>query len=425
MCTQAPAPAGVACACHYTTCHDCAIECECAADCYETARTDCLVTVDSSGVAHTSDPVLATGTLACRLDPAMMGEIPKPAQMVCTETNCVAKAPPPPVSSPDGGGACPVPVPGAVVLPGPVWGDYQVHFEVPFPSYAFATAHASLAMETVAPLGLKESPSAFFATALKESYLGCSDKLPPLDLYNPGHLYTRTASYAAGCLQIDSTSAWVQMCQMYPETIDSSKVAYADVIPSTNQDTSGRDNFASSVFVKAYYDTWAYAMLTTHHMPSPKAWFAGASDPEALVKVLALLYNEGGWTGDATAVADGCQQNLIEGCLGNKDYVVSVGAYTAQLEATVAAGNCYDEMVAIGDVDDYVSRITPLFAHENGAALTAAGRSAFLSASGGAMNAPFQVVAGAVIRAVDGAMQAKVHCPDAELNQYYMFHCPM
>jgi hypothetical protein len=317
-----------------------------------------------------------------------------------------------------------VPVPGPVVLPGPVWGEYQVHFYVPFPSYAFAAAHASMAMNALGAYALRETPSAFFATALKESYMGCSDKLPAYNPYMPGYLYTRTLSYASGCLQIDSTSAWVEMCQMYPETIDCSTVTYADVIPSTNQDTTGRDNFASSVWVKAYYDVWSYAMLITHGMPSPGAWFAGASDPQAMVKVMALLYNEGAWTGDATTAAMGCQHDLIENCLGNKDYVFSVGSYTAQLEATVAAGNCYDDTIQVSDVDDYVSRIAPLFVHENAAALVAAGRQAFLTASGGATSAPFQKVAAAVLQAIDAKMQAKLHCPNAELGTYYMLHCP-
>jgi len=317
-----------------------------------------------------------------------------------------------------------VPVPGPVILSGPVWGEYQVHFYVPFPSWAFAAAHASMQTYELGTFGLRETPSVYFATALKESYMGCSDKLPAPNPYMLGYLYTRTLSYPAGCLQVDSTSAWVEMCQMYPETFDCTKVQYADVIPSTNQDTTGRDDFASSVFVKAYYDVWSYAMLPLHDMPSPNAWFAGASDPQAMLKVISLLYNEGAWTGDATTVATGCQNNLIENCLGNKDYVVAVSSYDRELEAAVAAGNCYNETIAISDVDDYVSKIVPLFTHENGAALTAAGRAAFLAASGGAASAPFQQVAGAVLRAIDGTMQAKPHCPDAELNQYYMRHCP-
>ena len=59
--------------------------------------------------------------------------------------------------------------------------------------------------------GLRETPSFYFATALKESYMGCSDKLPPPDPYKLGILYTRTLAYGSGCLQIDSTSAWVEM----------------------------------------------------------------------------------------------------------------------------------------------------------------------------------------------------------------------
>jgi hypothetical protein len=353
---------------------------------------------------------------------ATLGEFPQPAQMVCMATNCrppSSPPAPPPISA-----SCPVAVPGPVVLSGPLWGEYNIHFYVPFPSWAFSAAHASLKLGQLGAFGLRESPSFYFATALKESYMGCSDKLPMLDLYNPGRLYARTISYPAGCLQIDSTSAWNEMCRMYPETIDCNAVSYGDVIPSTNQDQTGRDNFASSVFVKAYYDVFAYAMLTIHNMPSPKAWFAGASDPQAMAKTMALLYNAGAWTGDATAVANGCQHDLIENCIGNKDYVVAVASYARELEAAVAAGNCYNDTIAIGDVDDYVSRIVPLFSHEDAAALASAGRQAFLSASGGAASAPFQRIAGAVLAAIDGSMRAQMHCPDAQLNQWYMHHCP-
>jgi hypothetical protein len=424
------------------------VECDCAPNCYESSG-NCLVTVDATGVVHTSDPLLSTGTLSCTLHPAVPGEIPQPAQMVCTTTDCHTPVPPPTggggpdaSASPDvgsppiavdagsGGGvdagvdACPVPVPGPVILAGPVWGEYQVHFYVPFPSWAFAAAHASRQTYALGAYGLRETPSLYFATALKESYMGCSDKLPPPNPYMLGYLYTRTLSYPAGCLQIDSTTAWVEMCRLYPETIDCNAVQYADVVPSTNQDQTGRDNFASSAFIKTYYDIFAYAMLPTHDMPSPDAWFSAASDPQAMVKVLALLYNEGAWTGELTTIADHCQHDLIENCLGNKDYVVAVSSYDRELEATVAAGNCYNDVIAIGDVDDYVSKIVPLFTHENGTALTAAGRAAFLRASGGAMSAPFQQVAGAVLDAIDGAMLAHAHCPAAELNQWYMGHCP-
>jgi hypothetical protein len=452
-------PAGPECACHFTSCHGCAVECDCAADCYESTGR-CLITVDANGQAHTADPLLSTGTLSCALHPATMGEIPQPAQMVCSTTDC--RPPPPPSGSSsssssssssggsgssgggssggssggapvpmDAGGdasessACPVPVPGPVVLAGPVWGEYQVHFYVPFPHWAFAAAHASMQTQALGAFGLRESPSFYFATALKESYMGCDDKLPPVDLYNMGILYTRPITYLSGCLQIDSTSAWVEMCRQYPETIDCNAVTYDAVIPSTNQDTTGRDNFVTSAFVKTYYDVFTYAMLTLHDMPSPNAWFAGASDPYAMPKMIALLYNEGAWTGDATTAADRCQHDLIENCLGNKDYVVAVSSYDRELEAAVAAGNCYNDVISINDVDDYVSKLVPLFTHENGAALTAAGRAAFLAASGGAMTAPFQKVAGAVLKAIDGGMQAKAHCPDAELNMWYMHHCPM
>ena len=381
-----------------------------------------MITVDANGNPRTGNAFLAGCTLACAPRAATVGEFAQPAELVCTAMHCGTPAPsvPPPGAS----ALCPVPVPGPVILTGPVWGEYQVHFYVPFPSWAFAAAHASLETGKLGSLGLRESPSLYFATALKESYMGCSDKLPAVDPYKLGFLYARPIAYATGCLQIDQGSAWVEMCRMYPETIDCNTVAYDDVIPSTNQDQIGRDNFVSSSFVKEYYDVVAYAMLTTHGMPSPNSWFAGASDPQAMVKVMALLYNEGDWTGDATAVALRCQHDLIENCLGNKDYVVAVSSYARELEAAVAAGNCYNETISVSDVDDYVAQIVPLFVREDATALRTAGRDAFLGASGGAPTAVFQKVGGAVLQAIEGAMQAKAHCPGATLAQWYMHQCP-
>ena len=40
-------------------------------------------------------------------------------------------------------------------------------------------------------------------------------------------------------------------------------------------------------------------------------------------------------SGSVDTVASGCQHNLIENCLGNKDYVVAVSTYARQLEAAV------------------------------------------------------------------------------------------
>src|SRR5258708_4013298 len=101
-CAMRTPPAGTACACHFTSCHGCAVECDCAPEC-DKARTDCLVTVDGNGVPHTSDPLLSTGTLTCRVNPATQGELPQPAQLVCTTTNC--HMPSPPIGSSSSGGS--------------------------------------------------------------------------------------------------------------------------------------------------------------------------------------------------------------------------------------------------------------------------------------------------------------------------------
>lgn len=254
--------------------------------------------------------------------------------------------------------------------------------------------------------------------------MGCSEILPVDDPFQSGRLERRPNSYADGCLQIESTTAWVEMCRMYPGELDCTSTTHEGVVSSTNQAATGRDNFASSAFVKAYYDVFTYARLTQLGMPDPDAWFSTAADGQAMAKVVALLFNQGGWSGDAERVARQCHDKLIESCLGNTDYVVAVSSYLRELEAGVALGNCYNDLVSQEDVDDYLSRILVLFTREDGPTLRAAARSAFAAAARGEARAPFQKVAGAVLDAIDQRMKAKVHCPEAELSSWYATHCP-
>ena len=73
--------------------------------------------------------------------------------------------------------SCLLRVPGNTTIPGPVWGEYNISFYIPFKDYAFAALHASRLMDDAAENGIgpRLSPSFIFATALKESYLGCNN----------------------------------------------------------------------------------------------------------------------------------------------------------------------------------------------------------------------------------------------------------
>jgi hypothetical protein len=202
-------------------------------------------------------------------------------------------------------------------------------------------------------------------------------------------------------------------------------VTHAGVVSSMDQDTLGRDNFATSAFVKAYYDAIAYARLVNSpdNVPSPDAWFAAAADPLAQVKILALMYNLGLNTGVVATALGNCQKLPIESCV-TTDYLVAVSSYTRDLEAAVAAKNCYNEPIARADVADYVAKITPLFVNEDAAALTTGATAAFDAVARGRDSVPFQEVAPSVLSSLDRNMKTKFYCPADQFAFWYNWQCP-
>jgi len=326
--------------------------------------------------------------------------------------------------------ACPVPVPDHVDLSAVVWAEPDVHFYVPEPSWAFAVAHASRQVENVAAEGidLVLRPSYFLATAVKESFMGCSDSVGPDPVHVDKSWARQPAADWDGCFQLESTTAWIELCRLYPGDVDCTASSHQDAISSMDQGTSGRDNVESGAFAVAWYGTFAYAMLTTHGLPDPDAWFAGAADPQALLKTIALIYNRGAWSGEIDSVLQGCQGSAIEDCVSAgsiaQDYVQAVASYAADMEAALATGSCYDQSVTAADVSAYVSGLSPIFAGEDWGAIEAAALAAFAAEADGEGSLPFQQVAGPVMDAMDGAMNAKLACPDAQLGLWYGAACP-
>lgn len=324
-------------------------------------------------------------------------------------------------------GPCDVPVPDHVDLTDVVWAMPNVHFYVPDPGWAFASAFASRELETLS-MDLRLPPSYFLATALKESFMGCSDTIRPDSLH--GTLWDRQViADATGCMQFDGPgSAWLEMCGMYPNEIDCGVVDFYDVIPSTNQAVTGRDNVEPSMLVAAYYAVFAYAMIDKNHGANPDTWFAAASDPQAMLKTMTVLYNTGAWSWDVTQIINGCQLQNIESCMnpltGAYDYVVAISSYAADMEAAVVASSCYDEDVTVADVHDWLDAMEPLFPNENWAGIKTDAETAFLAASGGAPTARFQTVADAVLTAADGGIGTDLNCPAAELATRYQTTCP-
>ncbi|MEE9385414.1 MAG: hypothetical protein V3V08_18560, partial [Nannocystaceae bacterium] len=288
------------------------MSCSCDVRCHE-QWDDCLIVVHNGSVS-TVDPVLQNFTLECSI---IDGDSDIAAVMRCSgvDHKCDSDDDGAPGVDPDAPpeNACSVPVPAANILAGPIWGEYDIQFYIPHPSWAFSTAHAWKWLRSLDGVGLslRLTPSFFFATALKESYMGCSDLLPEPDPFLPGRLERRAAAYADGCFQIESTTAWIELCRMFEPELDCDFVGHGDVVSSSAQAQTGRDNFATSALVKAYYDTFAYSMIPhLHKVADPNAWFADAIDPLAMEKVIAVLYNRGVWSGDATAIQGGSGPEL-------------------------------------------------------------------------------------------------------------------
>lgn len=428
-CHDGPPPAGAQCSCAFSDCPGCRLRCLCHIACYE-ERDDCLIVVDD-GAVKTADPVLSKWELACTAqNPG--GEAP---YLVCDgkKDPCV---PDPDAGPPDAGKdtgtdadddggsdpKCPVPVPGKFTLVEPVWGEFGVDYQVPFTAYAFAVAHAFRMLER-ASFGLVLRPSLFLATALKESFMGCSNELEPWMPGVTGIVYRGQSQHVDvdGCFQLESTTAWSEMCRMFDDELDC-VLGHAGLISSKDQDALGRDNFVSSTLSAAYYHAFSFSFFQLKEkIQDPFSWLASASDPLATPKLAAALYNRGAWSGAASRIFTVCHERLIEECEpGALDYVRQVGAYVREMEGEIARKNCYDEPTALADIDDYVSQLLPLFDDEDEASVREAARSAFLTASQGAETATFQRVALEVVSAIEARLRARVHCPEDELNEFYV-----
>jgi hypothetical protein len=328
-------------------------------------------------------------------------------------------------------GACPIPVPDHVDLEGVVWAETGVHFYVPETSWALSTALSWRMTEGLSEDGidLRLRPSYFFATALKESFMGCSDDTRA-DAEHPSETWTRQvlADYD-GCFQLESTTAFTEICRLFPDVVDCNVVTHSDVISSLDQTSTGRDNFESGAMAATLYNTFAYAMLTNHGISDPDAWFADASDPQAMLKMIAIIYNRGAWSGEIDFALDGCQNRPLEECLSTnsivQDYVKAVSGYAAELESAVEAESCYDQQMGVKDIEALVDGLEPMLRYEDWTAIESAAIEAFYTASGGEEKMNFQAVAGAVLDAIESSMRLQLECPAGQLSYWYGVSCPL
>jgi hypothetical protein len=435
-------PAGPNCGCTWSDCMGCALTCTCAESCASSPGSCMISAVDGKVVVN--HPQLSTWNFSCTLIPAndefpghltcegvdpFCGEdddsTSEDTSTATSSTDEDSTTSDDETTIPDD--ACPIKVPGATVLAGPVWGEYQIQFAIPFVDWGFAVAHAASLLDEAKSQGHAAdlSPSFYLATALKESFMGCSVELPPYDAFQPGRIVQREASYYDGCFQIESTTAWTEMCRMFSDEFDCAAVGHNEAISSANQATLGRDNFASSALVKSYYDTLSFSMIYGKHgVAQVGQWLASAADPDADAKLVAVLYNKGPWSQDIDAILAGCHDDLLEKCMVSAtDYPIQIAQYTRALEYEVKQGNCYNPVITRADVESYVARIAFLFRGVDPIAVTQAAADAFDKVANGSSSVDFQVAAGPVLAAIDRVISARPHCPAAELKELYQIEC--
>jgi len=326
--------------------------------------------------------------------------------------------------------SCRLPVPDHVLLQNDVQGDTFVNFYVPTTGWALAALHGSQQLEELAQqqIDLRLSPSFFFALALETGTFGCTADLPadPLDASN--RYPRRPETDLLGCLEIQQSTVWVELCRMYPGTLPCDPDMYEAVIPSTDQASTGRDNVEPGVLAVAWHAVYAYSMLqhpSGGGVADPDAWFAAATDPRALETLLGFIHWETPFhsaLGDVTAdCADAPVQDCLSGESWSVDRATAIGAHTADLDAA-ASTSCFDRPLTAALVDDYVDAIAVLFSQAEVEAGRAAAQLALTQAGGDGTS--FQVAADSVLDALDEGLGIRLRCPGSNLNDYYGLGCP-
>lgn len=330
----------------------------------------------------------------------------------------------------DSAEVCRLAVPDHIVLDHDVLGDTFVPFYVPTTGWALAALHASTQIDG---LGLQQieltlSPSYFLALALETGTFGCSADLPADPADSATQWARRPETDAMGCMQIAEGAAWLDLCRMYPEELPCEPGAYAAVIPSSDQGSTGRDNVEPSVLATAWYAAYAYAMLAyTNGAASVDVdgWFETAADEQAVEKLLTYMHWQTPFVPDLAAVIGNCNDTDVEDCLSQPAWViervVGVGAHTAQLEAE-ASSSCFDRPLTAALVDDYVDAIAGLFPEADIEVGRASAQQALTD--GGGDGTSFQGAADAVLMALDEGLGLRLRCPGSNLTTFYGISCP-
>jgi len=286
---------------------------------------------------------------------------------------------------------CPLPVPGDVVVPGPVSGETNVPFSPPTPGWALATLHASRQIEAAGTRALP--PSWFFAIGMQWRFMDCGDYGDPWD----------SGQHRRGCMNIYEFQQWVELTRLHPDWFVQSE--YADKIsPSADEDRA-----AAGVWTTGWYLVSALPEIGYERAGAPE-WVEGLDDADWWL-VSALIHRHTAWT-EHVGEAYACDGEIVD-CV-NEESGAQVAAATAALHDAVAGGSCYDEPLTEADVEAYIGDLEDTWPELDWDAARAAQP---------ALTGSFQADAGAVLDAIDDSTSLRMHCSGSGLQRYYSLDC--
>lgn len=285
----------------------------------------------------------------------------------------------------------------------PVWG-VSADAEIPNNrlGWAMAIAHAYQIFANVTDTGIMPM-NTFFATPLKESFCGCDANIQT-DAGDPYPLTYQPLSVNDGCFQIEPPpSAYAELNTMYPQRFPVGQ--HAQLI--------GGSHFETAAIGKAYYDIFTVRFLEVNKGWDPFGFFENATDPLAGVKAIAGAYNRGLWsnlvqnifyTQRTQALATPDLLTIFEDEPVAYDHAQKISNYTVVLNnqtgmlnppslsnTNPATGqpynyfkNYYETQVTWPDVQQYLSRIFPLYPDVDTTAVKTSVQTVFNSINGGA-----------------------------------------
>ncbi len=168
--------------------------------------------------------------------------------------------------------------------------------------------------------------------------------------------------------------------------------------------------------------TGTYANVINIDLADADEFFSVAKDPQATEIAFSIAYNRGVWSNEFQASIDACSsaQDML-GCVFQndqtiaRDHAYAISRYVRDLDSAAHEGRCYNGVITVQDVADYVDSISPILTPEGGDELRERAVEAFVDVAGGESGL-FQSTFGAVLEVLESA---PLQDPFPTLDEWY------